>query len=197
MVGGSLMIFASVLIPELITPFAHGVPMREVDADAFLAGKDQYKFMRAFFGIVVCFGIGIITSLFTKPRPLDEVKGLVWGTIGDAIYHYKGAKGSEDESDWAHPLAERDDELKGFRGEGHLPVIRISRALSDKIEATVDDLVYVSDGRAWLGGLRSTHAVVIEVDEELDGERVVMGEAMWKMIAKGREDAALRVKRLY
>jgi SSS family solute:Na+ symporter len=40
MVGGSALIFASVIFPELITPFAHGVPMTEV-GDGLLAGKDQ------------------------------------------------------------------------------------------------------------------------------------------------------------
>lgn len=197
MIGGSIMLFVSILVPEIITPFAHGVPMREVDGDAFLAGKDQYKFMRAFFGVVVCFGIGILTTFFTKPRPLDEIKGLVWGTISDAIRHYKGADGSESESDWAHPTAERDDTLAEHRGVGQLPVVRISAALAERLEAGVDDLIYVSDARAWLGGLRSTHAMVSAIDESLDGERVVMGEAMWGLIVEGREDEELRVKRLY
>ena len=197
MVGGSALIFLSILMPEIITPFAHGVPMREVDPDAFLAGKNQYKFMRGFYGIVVCFGVGILATLVTKPRPIDEIKGLVWGTIGDAIRHYKGAEGSESESDWAHPLAVRDDELVEHRGVGQLPVIRISRALSERLGAQVDDLIYVSDERAWLGGLRSTHAMVSAIDDTLEGERVVMGEAMWSLIVEGREEKALRVKRLY
>ena len=37
--------FWSILQPEIITPFAHGVPMKEAK-EGFLAGKDQYKFMR-------------------------------------------------------------------------------------------------------------------------------------------------------
>ena len=37
MIGGSLIIFGSILYPEWITPFAHGVPMKEVNADEFLA----------------------------------------------------------------------------------------------------------------------------------------------------------------
>jgi SSS family solute:Na+ symporter len=197
MVGGSALIFASILFPEIITPFAHGVPMKEVDPTEFLAGKNQYKFMRGFFGIVVCLGIGVTVSMFTKPKSLDEMKGLVWGTIGDAIRHYKGAEGSEAESDWAHPVAARDDALAEFRGVGQLPIVRISQALAEKLEAEVDDLVYVSDRRAWLGGLRSTHAMVAAVDASLEGERVVMGEAMWGLIVEGREEETLRVKRLY
>ena len=197
MIGGSAVIFFSILVPEIITPFAHGVPMLDVDPDEFLAGKNQYKFMRGFFGLVVCFVIGVGVSLFTKPKKLEDIKGLVWGTISDAIFHYKGAAGSEEESDWAHPTAARDDELADYRGVGQLPIIRISRALAEQLEAKVDDLIYVSDKRAWLGGLRSTHAMVSEIDDSLEGESVVMGEAMWTLIVKGREDAVLRVKRLY
>ncbi len=197
MVVGSAIIFVSILYPEIITPFAHGVPMKEVDPTEFLAGKNQYKFMRGFFGILVCFGVGVSVSSFTKPKKLDEMRGLVWGTIGDAIRHYKGAEGSEAESDWTHPFADRDDALAEYRGVGQLPIVRISKELSEKLDAKVDDLVYVSDARAWLGGLRSTHAMVSAVDESLEGERVVMGEAMWGLIVEGREEAALRVKRLY
>ena len=65
MIGGSAVILASVIWPELITPFAHGVPMKEVE-DGFLAGKNQYKFMRAFFGLAVCSVIGIVAGLSTK-----------------------------------------------------------------------------------------------------------------------------------
>ena len=197
MIGGSALIFASILMPEMITPFAHGVPMIEVDPDAFLAGKNQYKFMRGFFGIVVCSIIGVAISLGTKPKPLDEIKGLVWGTIRDAIRHYKGSEGTEEESAWAYPMAEREDALVEHRGEGDLPIVCISKALSERLEAQVGALIYVSDKRAWLGGLRSAHAIVSAIDDSLAGERVVMGHAMWSSIAEGREGAALRVKRLY
>ena len=39
--------------------------------------------------------------------------------------------------------------------------------------------------------------MVSAVDPSLDGERVVMGEAMWGLIVEGREEETLRVKRLY
>ena len=71
MIGGSAVILASVVWPELITPFAHGVPMKEVE-DGFLSGKNQYKFMRAFFGLAVCSVIGIVAGLSTKGRPLSR-----------------------------------------------------------------------------------------------------------------------------
>jgi SSS family solute:Na+ symporter len=38
------------------------------------------NFWRSFFAWVVCFVITIIVSFFTKPKPIEELEGLVWGT---------------------------------------------------------------------------------------------------------------------
>ena len=48
LVGGMLAIVVSLIFPQVISPFAHGVPMKETDG-TLLAGITQYKFMRAFF----------------------------------------------------------------------------------------------------------------------------------------------------
>ena len=80
MLLGSLIIFGSILYPEWIVPFSHGVPMKEVDTTEFLAGKNQLEFMRAFFGIVVCLSIGIISGLiFAK----QEQKITCWIGMGN------------------------------------------------------------------------------------------------------------------
>ena len=100
MVGGGLAIFATILFPELITPFAHGVPMKDA-GDGLFDGKNQYKFMRGFFGLVICLGIGVTVTLLTKARPLEELKGLVFGTVSDALAHFKGAPGVERHTPWA------------------------------------------------------------------------------------------------
>ncbi|MBT3222186.1 MAG: hypothetical protein HN348_24190, partial [Proteobacteria bacterium] len=194
MVGGTILIMASVIFPEMVWPFAHGVPMKEVDP-GFLAGKDQYKFMRAFFGIVCCTSIGVIVTLFTKAKPLEEIRGLVWGTVGDAIAWYKGSAGTESESVWAAalPITGGTDTL---RGSGQLPVVRISEALAKEIEAGPNDLLYLSDRRAWLGGLRSSHALIDAVTDELKGNSVELGPMLHDMLARG-PDVPLRVKRLY
>jgi solute:Na+ symporter, SSS family len=195
MIGGSVVIFASILYPELITPFAQGVPMREV-GDEFLAGKNQYKFMRGLFGMTCCMAIGIAATLATKGRPLDELRGLVWGTISDAIRSYKGSDGTEDESGWAYVKAEKGGPEE-VSGHAMLPLVRISQALADELQAGPDALLYVSDARAWLGGLRSTHAQVEAVDAALQGRSIAMGSAMHGKLSAGRENHDLRVKRLY
>ncbi len=195
MVGGSAVIFASMLWPEMITPFAHGVPMKEVDPDTFLAGKDQYKFMRGFFGLGVCAVLGVVATYASKPRALDELRGLVWGTVRDAIAHYKGAPGEERESSWAaaFPVAGGTDELHGV---AQVPSVTITAALAGALDdAEPGDLLYVSDGRAWLGGLKASHAIVATV-EPGDDPRVTLGPALHTLVAS-RPNAPLRIKKLY
>ncbi|MEC9071366.1 MAG: hypothetical protein VX938_03265, partial [Myxococcota bacterium] len=195
MVAGSIAIVASIIWPELVAPFAHGVPMKEA-GDGFMAGKDQYKFMRALYGLSVCFVIGVVVTLFTRARPLDAVRGLVWGTVEDAIATYKGSPGRETESAWVQaPVTswERDEKSE----ELALPLVQISAGLAQQLEAAAGDLLYVSDRRAWLGGLRSTHVMVGEISDD-DGLSLKMGATPWSaVIAAGRDEEPLRLKRLY
>ena len=74
----------SLFVPQIITPFAHGVPMAELGDDAgWLDGMKQYKFMRACFGMIVCTVIGIVTTFLSTPEPIERQQGLVWGTLKD------------------------------------------------------------------------------------------------------------------
>jgi len=195
MVGGSLLIAASILWPEMITPFAHGVPMKEVAPDVPFAGKNVYKFMRAFFGLVVCGAIGVTVTMATKARPLEQVKGLVWGTVSDAIAWYKGRPGVETEGAWADATPLRID-FEELQGRGRLPTVSVSRALGAALGGIeVGDLVYVSDARAYLGGLRSGHAIVADV-LEADGAEISIGPRLWAVIDP-RPGARLKVRKLY
>ena len=76
MVVGLLAVGLSVFVPEVITPFAHGVPMGEAGEGLF-GGAKQYKFMRACFGLSVCAIVGVVVSFFTKPET-KPLSGLVW-----------------------------------------------------------------------------------------------------------------------
>ena len=101
LVGGMAAIGLSLFVPEVIRPFAHGVPMVEVD-DGFLSGMKQYKFMRAFYGLAVCSVIGVVVTLFTRPEPEERQRGLVWGTIADALRTLQG-HGGDREPGREHP----------------------------------------------------------------------------------------------
>ena len=78
-----------------------------------------------------------------------------------------------------------------------LPGVRISQSLADELQAAPGALLYVSDSRAWLGGLRSGHATVEAVDGSMEGMRISLGDAMHGRLSEGREGCKLRVKRLY
>jgi len=199
-VGGLVAIAFSVFVPEIIAPFAHGVPMdadfRE-SADSIFAGAKQYKFMRALFGLSVSAAIGVTVTLFTRPEPVERQRGLVWGTVADAIRWYKGSAGEERTSRKARAMPQAADVEREPRGEGHLPPVRISSALASALDAKADALVYVSDARAWLGGLRSVHAIVDEVFDD-DVARIELGPATFDLVVSaGRKGREIIVERLY
>ena len=189
MVGGSLLIFASILWPQLITPLAHGVPMKDV-APGFLAGKGQYKFMRGLYGLVVCGALGVVVTLLSKARPLDEVRGLVWGTVDDARRSYGGAEAE------GTPLRARPRRASRERASGRaeLPVVWPTAALVDALGARAGDLVFLGDARSWLGGLRSAHAVLGEVAVG-DSAAVELDPALWEVVvAPGRDGEEIVVR---
>ena len=195
MVGGSALIAASIIWPELITPFAHGVPMKEVP-DGWLAGAKQYKFMRAFYGIAVSATIGVVVTYATRPKDLDSLRGYVWGTLADAIRNYKGSDGVEAYSRWV-PAAVQSGGADEVHPATGVAMARISRGLGASIDASAGDLLYVTDRRAWLGGLNSTHVIVSEVTDDTE-PFVQLGSVAYDAVVRpGRADLAVSVRRLY
>jgi SSS family solute:Na+ symporter len=155
----------------------------------------QYKYMRALYGLVVSAVIGVSVTFFTKSRPLDDVRGWVWGTAGDAIAAYTGKGREESASIWAKAAPTLSDDA-GEYGPGKLPGAVLSASLAKQIQATVGDMVFVTDSRWWLGGLRATHAVVTEVTDE-SSAMIALAEPVWETVVEGRESAAVSVQRLY
>jgi SSS family solute:Na+ symporter len=198
LVGGLVAVGLSIFVPEVIRPFAHGVPMQEVE-DGFLSGMKQYKFMRACYGICVSAVIGVVVSLLTRPEPFERQRGLVWGTVSDALRRFKGSAGNETvkRTASAMPLATADDAVTKDGTER--PLVRISRPLADSLDAAAGDLLYVTDSRWWLGGLRSTHAVVQKVVDAPTGQsNIELDPATFaSVVTSRRKDKPVRVERLY
>ncbi|MDB4610663.1 hypothetical protein OAG99_02060, partial [Akkermansiaceae bacterium] len=187
----------SLFVPEVIKPFAQGVPMKDA-GDGIFDGMKEFKYMRAFFGLVVCSTIGVVVTLLTKPETEERQKGLVWGTIADAIKRYKGSAGSEHEVVEAMAKVERIEEEPELCGEARLAGVTISRALADDLGAACGDLIYVSDARKWLGGLRSSHAVVIAVSEGEGEPMITLGSDTYEtVVVSKRAEKAVLVRRLY
>jgi len=198
LVGGLVAIGFSLFVPDVIWPFAHGVPRKEVE-EGFLSGMKQYKFMRACYGISVCMAIGVIVSLLTRPDPAEKQRGLIWGTVAEALRRFKGSPGREGESRRAPATPRVSLEDRMAPGEAALPLVRLSRPLADALEAGAGDLIYLSDRRFWLGGLRSTHAIVEAVVDSSGEEAVVeMGpETHSLLVPPRRRGKPLVVERLY
>lgn len=196
LVGGLVLMALSMLLPGVIVPFAHGVPGGETAWD-FLAGMREQQFMRAFYGATLCAVIGIAVTLFTRPEPFDKQRGLVWGTISDALHHYLGSPGRE--APVVHLLAlprRIEVELPRF-GTADLPGVRISAAAARQLGAAAGDLLYVTDARWWTGGLHSAHVVVAAVSEDGDRATVEMDGIVHGRVVGERLDRPVRLERLY
>jgi SSS family solute:Na+ symporter len=172
--------------------------MTDVGGDGVLAGMKQYKFMRAFFGIVVSSVIAVFVTLLTKPEPFERQRGLVWGTIADALKHYKGSPGSESARRRATALPRQMAKELPHSKTSQLPTVHLSPAVAERLGAASGDLVYVSDRRWYLGGLRSTHALVGKVDLNDADAIVELGPQTWSIVvAPSRAKKPLVIDRLY
>jgi len=84
MLGGVGCIWLSKIYPVLVKLVAHGVPPHEETG--------QYKYMTALFGLICAAIIGIVVSLFTKPKRADEIAGLWIGTMDFGMKRFKGTE---------------------------------------------------------------------------------------------------------
>ncbi|KPJ61053.1 MAG: hypothetical protein AMJ46_03545 [Latescibacteria bacterium DG_63] len=140
MIIGGVLILLSVFFPVLIKPFAwtHNI-----------SPEGGYKYFRAVYGVVVVGALAVIISRFTKPKPESELVGLTFETIQKAKELFKGGKPNEEPGQkLVRPMRIQ----KGSEKE-----IYLTQNDMNLLEAREGDLLYIADGRRWLGGLRSLH----------------------------------------
>jgi solute:Na+ symporter, SSS family len=196
LVGGLGAIFISMLFPAVIIPFAHGVPGGDTTWN-FFAGMREQQFMRAFYGAVICAIIGVVVTLFTRPESVERQRGLVWGTIADALRHYKGTPGKESPVTRAMAMPQILAEDLPHFGTAELHGIRISRKVARELKAQVGDLVYVTDPRWWTGGLHSAHVIVAEISADESEATVAMDELAFHNVTGKHPKRPVRLERLY
>lgn len=194
--GGIAAMVFSMFVPEVIRPFAQGVPMKEVEA-SFFSGFKQYKFMRACYGLSVCSVIAVVTTLLTRPETFERSRGLVWGTVKDALRHYKGTAGEERPARRAAAIPQMVEGEEEYQGAANLPVVQVSTALAEALDAKSGDLVYLTDRRRWLGGLYSAHAIISEIVEGADPTVFIRSETYSSVVSPNRADMPITVDRLY
>ena len=143
MVGGSIFTLMTVWYPEWIDPLAR-----------FVGGSvnGEYIYMRALFGMVVTAVIGIFVTFVTRKADKKHSLGLTADTLDEAMKHYKG--GAEPNHELGEPVRDLEFEIDNKLKTSH---IKVSKETMEAMSARPGDLIYLSDNRWILGGLRSDH----------------------------------------
>jgi hypothetical protein len=124
-------------------------------------GSGSYGFMRALYGFIVCGFLGVAVSLVTKPKPLNELTGLVTGTQLEAMRLYKGGEINRNPGKKARVRVQVNAALPDPE------IVIVPKAALAVMAGRPGDILYVSDPRWWFGGLRSVH---VRAGEPGDGE---------------------------
>ena len=151
--GGALLMVIGSKYPEIfISPFDHGI---EFNPDR------PYSYIRALYNTFVCAGSGVVVGLLTSVPSEEKTEGLTIWSLNKAREYFKGGTPNDRPGkivtvDWSLKDSEED-------------VVNFSINDMEVMSADVGDLVYVSDNRKWLGGLKSFHSVFGEPHNE-DGK---------------------------
>ena len=116
---------------------------------------------------VMVFMIAIVSTYTIQYDPVAQTTGLTVWTVKKAKEMFKGRK-----------LNEREGEKVKVHWKlkpGEDDTIHFSKNDMKKMQAEVGDLVYITDSRKWLGGLKSAHAVYGEPHDE-DGVVYISSE---------------------
>lgn len=140
---GAIMIVLGTYFPGVfVRPFDHGIPVEE---------GENYRYIGALWNLIACFGAGIIVSLLTKPHETEEHEGLTLSSLSRARKAFKGGE-PNDRPGFKRTLTW---EVRPELPEG---TVQVDQENLHQLAAEEGDLVYISDRRWWLGGLRSAHA---------------------------------------
>lgn len=144
LVFGTAAMVASLIWPVLIQPFSHGTDP-----------EGGFPYLRALYGLVACGALALLIAWLdirlTTETATDSVAGLDISTLDDARTAFKGGAPNDRGAGRTAVLTMR--VVDRLDGEVQLPA-----EVMRELEAEPGDLVYVSDSRWWLGGLRSLHA---------------------------------------
>ena len=143
---GAIFILLGIEYPKIfVQPFSHGIEFVE---------EKPWSYIRALYNVFACVSIGIIVTLFTKPpKNYDKIKGLTIWTIKDGPQYFKGSDVNKNAGITIQFSGAEVEVTQKDNNEVSLP-----KNYMDKIKGNKGDLIYISDHRWYLGGLKSTHA---------------------------------------
>ena len=150
---GAIFIYLGVLYPKLfVQPFSHGIE--------FIEAK-PWSYIRALYNVVACVAIGVVVTLLTKPPSnYDKIKGLTLWTIKDGPKYFKG---SEVNKNAGITIKFSGSEIEVSNKEDN--TVSLPKKYMNEIKGEKRDLIYISDHRWYLGGMKSTHARLGDVSE--------------------------------
>ena len=140
--AGSMVSFLTLFFPEWIYPlrdFVLGAP------------SEDPIYLRALFGLITAGAAGAAVTFLTSPPPLEKVRGYTVDSLDFTIKKFK--KG---EPNFTKGGAVKNLELIVDKNlpEGS---VSVSRGAAEQLKAGDGDIIYMADGRWYLGGLRSGH----------------------------------------
>jgi len=158
---GAIFILLGIEYPKIfVQPFSHGIEFVE---------EKPWSYIRALYNVFACVSIGIIVTLFTKPpKNYDRIKGLTIWTIKDGPQYFKGSDVNKNAGITIQFSGAEVEVTQKDNNEVSLP-----KNYMDKIKGNKGDLIYISDHRWYLGGLKSTHARLGSVS---DNNKVIISK---------------------
>ena len=162
---GAIFIMLGIEYPKtFVQPFSHGIE--------FVEAK-PWSYIRALYNVVACVSIGIIVTLCTKPpKDYDRIKGLTIWTIKDGPQYFKGSDVNKNAGLTIQFAGSEVEVTQKDNNEVSLP-----KNYMDKIKGNKGDLIYISDHRWYLGGLKSTHA---RLDEVSNNNKVIVSKDVFE-----------------
>ena len=145
--------------------------------DFFMGAKSSDPiFFRALFGVILTSVIAVVLCL-CRPRSQAEqtehrkkIKGLTADTLDHAMAFFKGG-------DVNHQLGENAKNLKlVLNNELNSKEIMLSKTVAERLKAQPGDIVFVSDARWYLGGMRSKHFTLKSLHTNEDKNQVFLSE---------------------
>jgi len=181
LIGGCLAVGASVIWPDLITPFAQG-------ADAGGEGLKAHKYMRACYGLLVSGALGVLaTYLFDANQPATPL--LVAGPEEDLKTAFKGLV-TKKRSEirlllQLHPLEDvQSDGLGSVMDE--VPVVLHPQTRA-RLDAEIGDLLFLT-AKGFHVGLRSIHARIVDDEHgRVEPEQIGLSPQVGARLGNGKD----------
>lgn len=141
------------------------------------ASSSDPIFFRALFGVILTSFIAIVLclcrtkSLTEQTEHKEKIKGLTADTLDHAMNFFKGGEAN-------HQLGEKVKDLTLVLNSELSPTeVMLSQSAAERLKAEPGDIVFVSDARWYLGGMRSRHFTLKSLHNNEDENQVLLSEA--------------------